>query len=392
MSQILSQLAINLMNFYILTRIFTITQSTIAVAMMWIASSLPALLFGPFSGSIVDGLSKRKTMLVTNLLQAAVVFSLLFVHNLFPLYAVVFMYWLFDQFYLPSQQASIPKLVDKNHLASANGLFLLTQQGSLIVGFGLGGLILSLAGPAIAISLAAFGLLYAAWSVYGLPNDSPRQNIFEEDIFKFWRDLSHGYLYIKNHREVLLPLLTIVFVQIFTGIIMIILPSYTHDILNIDLNHASLILIVPGALGAFLVTYSLPRWLKNRRKKEIVQAGLVCGAISLLLMSGLGTIGWGRIILAIIISIGLGISISSITIPAQTLLQEKTPSWLRGSVYGQLSFMLIIATSLPMITAAIITDILGIAPLLALMAFILFSLFYILRKKGDYVLANGFRV
>src|SRR3989338_8941880 len=120
-SQILSQIAINLMNFYVLTQVFGRTQSTTAVAMIWIASALPALLFGPFSGPIVDSMSRRKAMIVTNLLQAGSIALLFFRHQLFSFYSVVFLYSFFDQIYLPSQQASIPGLVNRKYLSTANG-------------------------------------------------------------------------------------------------------------------------------------------------------------------------------------------------------------------------------------------------------------------------------
>ena len=124
------------MNFYVVTRIFSLTSSTTAVSLMWIAGALPCLLFAPFSGPVVDGVSKRKSMIVTNLLQAASISLLFFVSKPFSFYSVVFLYWFFDQIYMPSQQAATPQLVDKKLLPAANGLFLLTQQASLLVGFG----------------------------------------------------------------------------------------------------------------------------------------------------------------------------------------------------------------------------------------------------------------
>jgi len=78
-SQILSQMSINLMNFYVVTRIFSLTSSSTAVSLMWIAGALPCLLFAPFSGPVVDGVSKRKSMIVTNLLQASSISLLFFV-------------------------------------------------------------------------------------------------------------------------------------------------------------------------------------------------------------------------------------------------------------------------------------------------------------------------
>ena len=235
LSQILSQITINLMTFIILARIFEATKSNVAVSMLWIASSLPALFFGPFSGAIVDNFSRRKMMIVTNLAQAISVASFLLLKKyVFALYAVVFLYWLIDQLYLPSQQASLPSLIKGKLLASANGLFLLTQQASFLFGFGMGGLFLTVLGRNNTVMFASALLLIAAVSVYLLPRDEPKTKNFK--VNKFWRDFTLGYKFIRSHNDVLLPLLVIIFSQIFVAIISSILPSYTRVELGWTLN------------------------------------------------------------------------------------------------------------------------------------------------------------
>ncbi|KKU27663.1 MAG: hypothetical protein UX80_C0001G0007 [Candidatus Amesbacteria bacterium GW2011_GWA2_47_11b] len=391
-SQMLSQVSINLMNFYVLTQVFGRTQSTTAVAMIWIASALPALLFGPFSGPIVDSMSRRKAMIVTNLLQAGSIALLFFRHQLFSFYSVVFLYSFFDQIYLPSQQASIPALVDKKHLPAANGLFLLTQQASVLLGFGLGGVLLAFLGNSVTIGIASIALVIAAIAVYHLPHDQSRTSFMEKDFGKFWKDLLTGYKYLRSHREIFLPLLMIICSQIFISVITIILPTFTHQVLGISLNFAGLILIVPGAIGALMITRNLPMWLKTVRKKVIIQRGLLIGSLTLILFSLVGLVPTGRFFLASLISIGIGMAIACITLPSQTLIQEKTPSWLRGRVYSQLSFLLIIGTTLPILAAGTLADIFGVSRLMGLMGLALFVIYFFFRKRGDYVLANGFGI
>lgn len=389
-SQLLSQLTVNLVNFLMLTRIFAATHSTIAVSLIWIAWSLPALLFGPFSGSLVDSFSRRRMMLVTNLLQAVTVASyLLLKDHVFAIYFVVFTYSFFDQLYLPSQQAALPGLIDKKLLSAANGIFLLTQQASFLVGMGLGGIFLSLFGPLFAIVVSSVALVIAAVAVFYLPHDSPRTPAWEKSLDQFISDFRNGFSFVKNHRSVLLPLVLIVGFQIFVSIIAIILPSYTRDSLHLDLNHAGVTLLVPASLGALFFTRSLPRLLQKHRKKSLVQTGFLVSAISLALLASLPIWPFGRIPASILIAVGLGMSLTAIMVPAQTLLQEKTPTWLRGRVYGSLGFLMTVATSLPLIASAAVTDLFGPSFVLALLAFFLFGIFIFIYRRGDYVLANG---
>lgn len=388
LSQILSQITINLMTFIILTRIFEATKSNVAVSMLWIASSLPALFFGPFSGALVDNFSRRKMMIVTNIAQAISVASFLLLKKyVFALYAVVFLYWLIDQLYLPSQQASLPSLVKGKLLASANGLFLLTQQASFLFGFGMGGLFLTALGRTNTVMFASILLLVAAVSVYLLPKDEPKVKKFK--VNKFWGDFTLGYKFIKSHNEVLMPLLVIIFSQIFVAIISSILPSYTKIELGLDLKHVSLVLVVPAAIGALIFTYYLPKLLKKFRKIIIIKSGLIGASLSLVGLAVLPYLTSYSVLFGAIAAVLLGASSAAITVPSQTLLQEKTPAWFRGRVYGSLSFMLIIATSIPLLAAATLADVMGIPILLILMAVTLFIGFLFIHRKGDYVLAYG---
>ncbi|TSC87317.1 MAG: Major facilitator superfamily MFS1 [Microgenomates group bacterium Gr01-1014_16] len=390
-SQLLSQLTVNLVNFLMLTRIFAATGSTIAVALIWISWSLPALIFGPFSGALVDSFSRRLMMIVTNLLQSAVIASYFLIKDhFFALYLIVFAYSLFDQLYIPSQQASLPALVDKKLLSAANGIFLLTQQGSFLLGMGLGGILLSLLGVDFTIILSSLALFIAAVSVYFLPHDSPLVSAWDKSLGQFWHEFHQGLNFVKNHRSVLLPLILLVGLQIFISIIAISLPSYTKNSLGLDLKHAGITLLVPGALGALLFTRSLPKQLLQQRKKPIVQNGFLLGSISLISLALLPFLPRGKLIISVLISMGLGVSLTAIMVPTQTLLQEKTPPWFRGRIYSSLGFLMTVATSLPLILAAALTDILGTSAIMIIMSLILFATYLFINKRGDHVLANGF--
>lgn len=389
-SQMLSQFSIQIMNFYVLTRIFTRTHSTIAVSLIWIASALPALLFGPFSGVVVDSFSRRKMLVATNILQAVTIALLLFpARGIFHYYVIVFLYWLFDQAYFPSQQASASQLVEKKNLVLANTLFTFTQQFSILVGFGLGGVLLSIVGPTPTIIVATINLLLAAVAVRFLPYDVPPTKFADKNLFRFWQDLQAGYRFIRNHTLVLMPLLMIVFTQVFIAIISTTIPSYTHDVLHWDLNKAGVILIIPGVLGAILTLYSMPAVIKKYRKKIIIETGILIGGLALLAMFGIAFLPMFRTIPAMIIAIGLGMCTALVLAPSQALLQERTPTWFQGRVYGHMGFLLILTTILPLLFAGTIADALGIATLMGIMGVIMVLIYFFIKERGDYVLANG---
>ncbi|HET7098975.1 MAG TPA: hypothetical protein VFI61_01935, partial [Patescibacteria group bacterium] len=108
-SQLLSQVTVNMMNFLLLARLFTVTGSSIATSLLWLAFALPAIFFGPIGAATVDLVSKRKMLMVTNLLQALTIFSFIFIQqqSIFILYFIVLAYSFFNQFYVPAESASL---------------------------------------------------------------------------------------------------------------------------------------------------------------------------------------------------------------------------------------------------------------------------------------------
>ena len=74
-----------------------------------------------------------------------------------------------DQFYVPAEMASLPSLVAESKLAKANSMFFLTQQLSLIIGFGFAGIIQNYVGFEGSLAICAGALFIAFISVLFLP-------------------------------------------------------------------------------------------------------------------------------------------------------------------------------------------------------------------------------
>ena len=190
-SQVLSQVAINIMNFLLLLRLFNETGSPIATSMLWVAYALPAILIGPVAAAYVDMVDRRKMLMITNVLQSATIFMYAISHrqSLFLLYGVAMMYSFLNQFYVPAEQATLPAIVRKNHLAHANSLFFITQQAAIILGFGFAGLLSKTIGFTSSLYLCAFLLFSAFVSVSFLKqmkiSDTVPRSV-EKAIIKFF--------------------------------------------------------------------------------------------------------------------------------------------------------------------------------------------------------------
>ncbi|AKM83580.1 hypothetical protein A2422_01780 [Candidatus Woesebacteria bacterium RIFOXYC1_FULL_31_51] len=397
-SQMLSQVTVNMMNFLFLARIYTVTGSSIATSLLWISYALPAIFFGPIGAATVDLINRKKILVVTNLLQALTVLAYIFLHkeSIFLLYAVVIVYSLLNQFYVPAESATLPSVVSRKKLAHANSLFFLTQQASLITGFGLAGIIQKIIGFNGSLILCSVFLFIAFISVYFLPNLAPIRKIpenFEDLLRTFFDHIIEGYRFIKNKKTVLYPLSLLFLIQVSLTMIIINLPIIAGEILKVSISYVGLLVVVPAGVGAILGSIYVNRLIKNGwRKKKIIDISLLVIVISVFTISlGLSYVpSVIRFITGPILVTLVGVGFVGVNIPTLTYLQEVTPEWLRGRVFGNLWFLITIATIFPVMFSGVISEFFGVRTLLTLLALGSSFVLYFSIYKGQKLIEDNF--
>jgi dTMP kinase len=108
-----------------------------AVSGVWLATLLPALLFGPLAGALADRLDRRMVMIVGDVIRGLLFLSIPLFPHLTWIYVAKFLAGVATQFWSPATSASIPNLVPKDKLERANQLSLLTTYGTAPLAAGL---------------------------------------------------------------------------------------------------------------------------------------------------------------------------------------------------------------------------------------------------------------
>ncbi len=390
-SQIFSQLTINIMNFILLTRLFEITGSAISTSLLWISYALPAMMIGPFASGIIDLVDKRKMLMATNLMQAVVIFlyALLGHSNIFVVYMVVFIYSLLNQFYIPSEASTLPTVLKKDTLAHGNGLFFMTQQASIVLGFALAGILRSFLPFRSSLFLCSILVFIAFISTTFLPkikSEKVLSSKLEEAFFEFFGHIKEGYKFIKNEKRVLTPLLLLLGFQVALQLCIVQFPILAQNILSIPLNHASFYILVPAGIGAIIGAMIVPKLLRNGvRKKVVIDTGLLIISIALLVISFalpyLG--GFLKTTVSFILFIALGFGFVSILVPSQTFLQESTPQDFRGRVFGNFTFLVTVTSVLPVLFSGTLVEAFGIKFLLSMLSVFVVIVFIFSKKFGQ---------
>ncbi len=108
-----------------------------AVSGVWVATLLPALLFGPLAGAVADRLDRRMTMIIGDVIRGLLFLSIPLFPHLTWIYVAKFLAGITTQFWSPATSASVPNLVPKDKLERANQLSLLTTYGTAPLAAGL---------------------------------------------------------------------------------------------------------------------------------------------------------------------------------------------------------------------------------------------------------------
>ncbi|HEY9677516.1 MAG TPA: MFS transporter [Drouetiella sp.] len=261
--------------------IYRMTHSPVALAQVESANLLPMMLFGLVGGSVADKYSRKKVLLVTQclaMLQAIVLAILTLTHQLQVWQAIFLAFWVgtCSAFEVPSRQALLVDLVDRDNLVNAISLNSSLFQGARTVGPALAGAIVAASSEGVCFLLNAISFLAAilAISLLKVPkrlelSHKESQNVTE--ALKFvWKEPS-------VRRVLLLATCLSLFGLQFT----VLLPVFASDILHGDVKTLAALRAVAG-IGALIAALNLA----HRGSAEFLRTavGVACVVFSISLI------------------------------------------------------------------------------------------------------------
>src|SRR5215467_10594310 len=105
-------------------------NSGAAVSLVMTTRVLPGFLLGTVGGVIIDRFDRRKVMVLCDIGRAGLLVALLFVDSLGGLLLISLGLEMLTLLWGPAQAATVPNIVDEEHLSSANSLSLAASFGT----------------------------------------------------------------------------------------------------------------------------------------------------------------------------------------------------------------------------------------------------------------------
>lgn len=184
----------------------SLTHSGLAVGGLFAVRMLAPFAVSPLAGVAADRYDRRKLLLLTDFVRAAVVLGFLFVRrpeHLWLLYVLTAVQLAMHGVFFPTRNAILPDIVSPPELGAANALTATTWSVMLAVGAGAGGLVAGGFGlyPAFVIDSVTF--LISAFFIIKVRYQKPNRTLGTSNVREALREYRDGLRYLFAHRDVL---------------------------------------------------------------------------------------------------------------------------------------------------------------------------------------------
>lgn len=258
-----------MLNIALPVTVYEMTGSTLSVAGLLLARTIPAILFSSIAGVLVDRWERRNTIIIINILQALVLLPLLLVQSpdwLWLIYLVNFAQSSFSQLFAPAENAFLPLLSDPKYLVSANALNALNNNLARLIGPALGGLIapvLGLSGVAIIDSItflvAAILCVFITLRSHPAKENGDTSRLSIRKVASEWLD---GVRIIWRNRTVRTLFLLFTLPALSESVMGVLFVPFVTEILHGDSLHVGGLMsaqAIGGIIGGVLIS-----WISQR--------------------------------------------------------------------------------------------------------------------------------
>jgi MFS transporter, DHA3 family, macrolide efflux protein len=378
--QICSQIAANSLTFVLALHLYRITMSNTAVSVMFLVYGLSALALGMVAGTIVDKLENRRVLIICDLSRALLVFLYLFLpKTVISVYILTFINSVITQFYIPAEAPTIPHLVPKNLVVSANSLFSFTYYSSLAIGSVLAGPFLRIFGPIYVFAFLSLLFVLAALSESRLPSfnqlSKDLTNLLSYSVdyilHRLIANISEALGFVKKSAVLTDALILLLGTQVTIAILGTLGPGFADKVMGIDVRDSSLIILGPAVLGIIIGSLVVGNLAHRFKPQKLIQVGIASAGIFLVLiavivrLSRIPSFEWilspqVGIISSSVLFFFLGIANSLLDVPANSILQQESSEEMRGRIYGILSMGFGGIGMLPVVFSGVLADHLGV--------------------------------
>jgi MFS family permease len=353
MGQVVSQLGDWFNSIALYSLLYSLTGSATSVAIVIVLQQLPSAFVTPVAGMVIDRFDRRSIMIVADLVRGVAMLGLLFVRTpgtVWMAYAVLIVAVSATGFFEPAKSATLPSVVAREDLVTANALSTGTWSVMLVMGASIGGLVSAVFGRDVTFLLNSASFFTSAFMIAKI-RMPPR---IECATGAGFRPFIEGFTYLGEHRHVA-SIALIKAGWALVGGALLILTVLGQRVFPIhgSGNAGTGVLFAARGVGALLGSWFVTH-LATKSSDQLIRliAPSYFAAGAFYAMVGVAPTIW----VAVILVIGAHICGSILWVASNVMLQLQVRDVFRGRVFSAELAALTIVQSLSSYTTGRLMD------------------------------------
>ncbi|MGZ8598107.1 MAG: dTMP kinase [Actinomycetota bacterium] len=323
----------------------SVAAAGFAVGAVMTARMLPAVLFGPIAGALVDRVDRKRIMMLSDIGRGAMYATMAFVGELWAIFLLSFAIECLALLWTPARDATLPNMVPRRQLGNANAIGLLSTYATLPLGAAVfSGLAafsswvgarvpwLGARPESLALLIDAGTFAFSAFmlSRIAFPPSGAGMLRGRLDLGRVWRDVVDGLRFLREDSIASAMTAGIVVAFAAVGAVLAVGPIFVS---TLDADAAAWGIIVT----AFGIGMGLGMAAANQVAKVVDRGfafvwALVAAAGALFVLASMPNLSF-----AAVVCVWLGAFCGLAWVSGYTLLQENVEDEYRGRTFASLT-------------------------------------------------------
>ena len=183
--------------------VYAITESAAWSAIVFAINQLPSVLIQPFVGPVIEGMNKKKVMIITDFIRGGIIIGLVILYlteylNPWVLLLFTFCNSAVEAFSMPAFTAVVPKIIEEKYYTYGTALSSTISTIVQLAGTAAGGVIIGVWGVETAILIDGVSFFAAGLLRTFLRLDEKNLRKGKLEFKEYFETLKEGAVYIKK--------------------------------------------------------------------------------------------------------------------------------------------------------------------------------------------------
>ena len=362
-------------------------SSPLALGLVFAAMTLLGVLVGPLAGALVDRWDRKRVMVASDLIRAAIVCLIPVASglNVGLVVGLVFVLAAVSSFFRPARSAALPQVVPNEDLLTANSSMWIADTVSDLAGYSLGGLFVAFLGSSLALafwldgaSYLVSGALVAAVvippvvrhahgadgpAVAGFGAVDAAQNAAQNAAPTSIRgEMAEGWHFLRAETVLFATTVQAMVAEYGLGALTTLSPLLIASLPLGNLEAPAAYGFFEMAMGAGLVGGGVAL---GGLAARLPKGPAIIGAFAAMGLALLALAATGSLPIALGLAAIVGLGNATFVVPSQTIFQQRTPDEMLGRVVAIRLALVSGVLALAMATSGALAQTFGLRPVLA---------------------------